>query len=76
MLITGCWLLVCLENTAIIVKGDVFEVIGESYVIIYDKFFWSSEGSDLKNLPNENNIFYFLRSGDKYNLRDRKIIIK
>jgi len=64
------------ENTAIIVKGDVFEVIGDSYVIIYDKSFWSREGSNLKNLPNENNIFYFLRSGDKYNLRDRKIITK
>lgn len=62
------------ENTAIVVKGDVFEVIGKSYVVIYDRSFWSREGSDLKNLPNENNIFYFLKSGDKYNLRDRKII--
>ncbi len=64
------------ESTAIVVKGDVFEVIGKSYVIIYDKSFWSREGSDLKNLPDENNVFYFLRSGDKYNLRDRKIITK
>jgi cyanophycinase len=64
------------ESTALVVKGDVFEVIGESYVVIYDKSFWSREGSDLKNLPNENSIFYFLRSGDKYNLRERKIITK
>jgi cyanophycinase len=64
------------ENTAIVVKGDVFEVIGRSYVIIYDKSFWSREGSDLKKLPDENNIFYFLRSGDKYNLRTRKVITK
>ena len=27
------------ENTAIVVKGDVFEVIGKSYVLIYDKSF-------------------------------------
>ena len=64
------------ENTAIVVKGDVFEVIGKSYVLIYDKSFWSREGSDLKNLPDENTLFYFLRSGDRYNLRDRKIITK
>jgi cyanophycinase len=64
------------ESTAIVVKRDVFEVIGKSYVVIYDKSFWSREGSDLKNLPDENSIFYFLRSGDKYNLRERKIIIK
>jgi len=64
------------ENTAIVVKGDVFEVIGRSYVIIYDKSFWSREGSDLKKLPDENNVFYFLRSGDKYNLRERRTLTK
>jgi cyanophycinase len=64
------------ESTAIVVKGDIFEVIGKSYVIVYDKSFWSREGSDLKKLPDENSIFYFLRSGDKYNLRERKIITK
>lgn len=49
------------ENTVIVVKGDVFEVIGESYVIIYDKSFWSREGSDLKNLPDKNTQFYFFK---------------
>jgi cyanophycinase len=62
------------ENTAIVVKGDAFEVIGKSYVVIYDKSFWSREGSELKHLPDENRIFYFLQSGDKYDLRDRKVI--
>ncbi|MGB8490403.1 MAG: cyanophycinase [Bacteroidales bacterium] len=64
------------EGTAIVVNGDVFEVIGKSYVIIYDKSFWSREGSDLKNLPDRNSLFYFLRSGDRYNLRERKVIPK
>jgi cyanophycinase len=64
------------ESTAIVVKGDIFEVIGKSYVTIYDKTFWSREGSDLKNLPNENRLFYFLKSGDRYSLRDRKVITK
>ncbi|WP_040254749.1 cyanophycinase [Psychroserpens mesophilus] len=67
------------ESTAIVVKGDILEVIGESYVIIYDKSFWSIESNPFdedthKKLPNTNQLFYFLKSGDKYNLRDRKVI--
>ncbi len=61
------------ENTSIIVQGDKLEVYGDSYVLIYDKTFWSREGSDLKSLPSENELFYFLKEGDKYNLSERKI---
>ena len=35
------------ESTAIVVKGDILEVIGESYVIIYDKSFFFSMQSFL-----------------------------
>jgi cyanophycinase len=62
------------ESTAIIVKGDVFEVTGKSYVVVYDGKFWSREGSDVKKLPEKGQIFYFLREGDRYNLKGRKII--
>ena len=62
------------ESTAIIVQGDRFEVMGKSYVIVFDGSFWSREGSELKNLPN-NNLFYFLRAGDQYNMRTRKVIL-
>lgn len=67
------------ESTAMLVKGDILEVIGESYVIIYDKSFWSIESNPFdedtgKNLPNKNQLFYFLKEGDKYNLRERKVI--
>ena len=62
------------ESTAIVVQGNEFEVIGKSYVIMYDGTFWSREGSDLKNLPSSENLFYFLRSGDKYSLTERRII--
>ena len=62
------------ENTAIVVQGDEFEVIGNSYVLIYDNSFWSREGSSLKNLPSKDSQFYFLRKGDRYNLKKRKII--
>jgi len=62
------------ERTAIVVEGNEFEVIGESYVIMYDGTFWSAEGSSLKTLPEPENLFYFLKSGDKYSLNDRKVI--
>ncbi|WP_371742951.1 cyanophycinase [Lentimicrobium sp. S6] len=61
------------ENTAIIVQGNTFEVIGENYVLVYDGGFWSREGSGLKNLPEKSKLFYFLRNGDKYDLSERKI---
>ena len=63
------------ESTAIIVQGNEFEVIGKSYVVVFDGSFWSREGSDLKKLPQANSLFYFLRSGDKYNLLERRVII-
>lgn len=62
------------EKTGIIVNGNQFEVIGDSYVIVYDGTFWSREGSDLKNLPKNSTMFYFLRAGDKYDLLKRKVI--
>jgi len=62
------------ESTAIIVKGDVFEVIGKSYVLVYDTAFWSREGFDMKQLPDKKQMFYFLKNGDKYNLRKRQVI--
>jgi cyanophycinase len=62
------------ESTAIIVKGEIFEVVGKSYVVVYDGKFWSREGSEFKKLPEKGQIFYFLREGDKYNLRERKIV--
>ena len=61
------------ESTAIVVKGDTLAVIGNSYVLIYDRSFWSIEGSDLKKLPEPEDLFYLLRSGDRYNLAERKI---
>jgi len=62
------------ENTAMVVKGDQFEVIGASYVLVYDGNFWSREGSGLKVLPEKNALFYFLRTGDRYDLLERSMI--
>ncbi len=50
------------ENTAIVVQGDEFEVIGQSYVAIYDNARQIDSGGD----------FYFLSPGDRYNLATRE----
>jgi cyanophycinase len=50
------------ENTAIVVRGDRFEVIGQSYVFIYD---------NQRRIP-PYGTFYALAPGDQYNLKTRK----
>jgi cyanophycinase len=62
------------ESTAIVVERDTFQVMGESYVLIYDRSFWSREGSELKSLPPPGKQFYMLRPGDRYDLAERTVI--
>jgi cyanophycinase len=50
------------EDTAIVVRGDEFEVIGRSYVAIFD---------NQKMIPPAGK-FYFLTGGDRYNLKTRQ----
>jgi len=50
------------ENTAIVVRGDRFEVIGQSYVLIYDPRVTVGDGGR----------FYFLAPGDRFNLATRE----
>jgi cyanophycinase len=50
------------EDTAIVVTGDRFEVVGKSVVAIYD---------NRRTLSNEGR-FYFLRNGDTYDLKTRQ----
>lgn len=62
------------ENTAIHVTGDTFEVIGKSYVAVYDRSRWSAERDTTYRLPANSREFYFLRKGQRYDMRSRKII--
>ncbi|MGE5349887.1 MAG: cyanophycinase [Actinomycetota bacterium] len=62
------------ENTAAIVQGDTLDVLGASYILIYDGTFWSREGSELKTLPGKESLFYMIRQGDRYDLRQRRVI--
>ena len=50
------------ENTAIIVRDDRFEVIGQSYVAIYDH----------NRLLDSGGLFYLLAPGDRFNLKTRE----
>ena len=50
------------ENTAIVVQGDRFEVIGASYVAIYDN----------RSTLDSGGLFYFLAPGDQFDLAERK----
>jgi cyanophycinase len=50
------------ENTAIVVQGDRFQVMGESYVLIFDN----------RKLVGEDGRFYFLAPGDRFDLSTRE----
>ena len=59
------------ENTAIVVQGDSFEVIGTSYVIIHDnERELPPDGPE--TMRNVGGSFYFLRPGDTYDLKTRE----
>ena len=62
------------ENTGIVVKKDQFEVIGESYVAIYDGTRWSAERDTTYQLETGSREYYLLKSGQKYDMAKRKII--
>ena len=50
------------EDTAIVVRRDRFEVIGNSYVLIYDS----------QRMIGPSGRFYFLAPGDQFNLKTRE----
>jgi len=62
------------EDTGIIVKNNTFEVIGSSYVAIYDGTRWLKDKNEIIKLPKGSRDFYFLRKGDTYSLNKRRII--
>jgi len=66
-----------------VVHGNEFEVIGESYVAIYDGTFchfirdkndWSVERPEIIKNPEGSERFYLLGAGRRYNLTERKVI--
>lgn len=71
------------ENTAIVVQGNEFEVIGEHYVAVYDGTFfveirdkddWTKIRYEQNPLPKRSRKFYLLKKGQHYNMLVRKVI--
>ena len=67
------------EATAIFVQRDTMEVIGKSYVAIYDYNTITGNNTKLANgapedFTSSSGPFFFLSQGQKYDLRNRKVI--
>jgi cyanophycinase len=62
------------ESTGIIVSKNKFTVLGKSYVAIYDGTRWSQERDTIYKLPAGSREYYWLKSGDEYNLKTRTVI--
>jgi cyanophycinase len=66
------------EATAIVVKRDTMEVVGKSYVGVYDYETIMKAGQRVngnrETFATTNGPFFFLSAGQKYDLKNRKII--
>jgi len=55
------------EGTAITVRGNEFEVIGESSVLVYDHSSWRPDTPDDKK-------YLKLSAGDRYDMKAREVL--
>ena len=67
------------ESTAVLVQKDTFEVIGKSYVAVYD--YQTIIGKGAPHLVDDNEVstasngpFILLSSGQRYDLQQRKVV--
>ncbi|MCB0602302.1 MAG: cyanophycinase [Saprospiraceae bacterium] len=61
------------EGTAFVINQGIAEVIGKSYVLVYDGKKWSGDRREYSyNLPGSP-IFYVLKPGDRYDLSQRMV---
>jgi cyanophycinase len=62
------------DNTAIFFNNGTFEVVGNSYVALYDCKNYSRNKDSIYNLPKDTERFYVLQNGDRYNIKKREVI--
>ncbi len=62
------------ESTAIVVTKDSFEVIGNSYVAIYDINQIEGREKNPSGFSGNSGPFYYLSKGQRFDLRRRKIL--
>ncbi|MEM8901275.1 MAG: cyanophycinase [Bacteroidota bacterium] len=61
------------EGVGVLVQGERFEVVGNSYVAVYDGSMYHRENDSISSLPHGSEQFYLLKNGDRYNLRERRV---
>jgi cyanophycinase len=63
------------ENTAIVVQGNIAEVIGQSYVAIFDYNRWEENlTEDSETILENGGKFFLLAPGDRFDLYHRKAV--
>ena len=62
------------ENTAMLVNGNSFEVIGQSYALVYDGTHWNQIKNQFTKNAKGQERFHMLRPGTKYDMAKRKVI--
>ncbi|MGW8123447.1 cyanophycinase [Roseivirga echinicomitans] len=62
------------ENTAMWVTGNEFEVIGQSYIMIYDGSHWNQTTGKYEANAEGEEKFHVLRAGHKYDMAERKVV--
>jgi len=63
------------ESTAIVVHQNTFEVIGVSYVAIYDQQQFAGTTKNPSSDSGTNGPFYYLQKGQQFNLQNRQVIL-
>ncbi|WP_183561363.1 cyanophycinase [Mucilaginibacter sp. SP1R1] len=63
------------EGTAIVVHQNTFEVIGASYVGIYDANNFAGSVKNPSSDSGNNGPFYYLKKGEKFDLLNRKALL-
>jgi cyanophycinase len=62
------------ENTGILVQGNAFEVVGSSYVLMYDGTKWNAKSETYDKVGIENKPFHFMKRGQRYDLINRRVV--
>ena len=62
------------ESTAIVVQKDTFEVIGNSFVAIYDAKNFSADAPKTTGEAASSGPFYFLGKGQRFDLKERRVL--
>lgn len=61
------------DLTGILIAGDKMEVVGQSYVAVYDGKMYHRAQDSMCVLPPNSERFYLLKNGDRYHLKKQEV---